>query len=579
VRLVPYPQIPDYQDAVQDPRNTFSDPELKAGRVAVDPFGVPEPMSGGFVLTYKVQTGAKKFAVRCFKREVPQAQTRYAEISTKLQSLRSPCFVDFQFQAEGIRIHGKPYPVVKMDWVEGDTLGVYLDRTSLTRSTFATLRQRFAELSDFLERNGIAHGDIQNDNVMISGNTLRLIDYDGMFVAGMAEGHGSEVGQRHFQHPQRTEALFGPKMDRFSFIVLDVSFQALECDPSLHRRFGEGGQAVIFKANDYADPSSSEVFRVLDGMPAVRDSAKRLAAICELPVASIPSLSYFRSGGILQSQIGHITPRPQEYIGAFPVLDAKDFDAVLLHTGDKIELVGQIESVKEGITRSQGRERPYTHIHFGHKNRRGVKESVRVTIWPDLLNNMSKRPTKAWKGKWVSLTGLVQPVFEGCRSGNRYRNIVVMITSYNQIVEISESEVKFRLGQGPRATKNQVILAGLFNSNAHPQPAVIAPPPKPPTVAASTEPTQNRPPSPLTWTKNQEVLEVLRGASVPIKEAQHAPPKLTLQPSPTPPPKPTLQSSSQARHPGRWLSVVAVVVLVLMLLLLASGHWWLRVQS
>jgi hypothetical protein len=47
---VSYPQITDYQDAVQDPRHTFSDTELKAGSVALSPSGLPMPMSGGFAL-------------------------------------------------------------------------------------------------------------------------------------------------------------------------------------------------------------------------------------------------------------------------------------------------------------------------------------------------------------------------------------------------------------------------------------------------------------------------------------------------------------------------------------------------
>jgi tRNA A-37 threonylcarbamoyl transferase component Bud32 len=157
------------------------------------------PMSGGFALTYKLQSGSKKFAVRCFHHEVPQAQERYARISTKLRAVTSPYFVNFDFQSTGIRINGKLFPVVKMDWVEGDTLGVYLDRKSLTPALLGTLRQAFATLAEFLERNGIAHGDIQNQNVIVSGGTPRLIDYDGMFVAGMMEGQGTEVGHKHFQ--------------------------------------------------------------------------------------------------------------------------------------------------------------------------------------------------------------------------------------------------------------------------------------------------------------------------------------------------------------------------------------------
>jgi serine/threonine protein kinase len=381
--IVSYPQITDYQDAVQDPRNTFTDPELKAGSVAVSPLGLPMPMSGGFALTYKVQSGSKNFAVRCFHREVPQAQAKYAQISSKLRSLGSTYFVNFDFQAGGIRIHGKSYPLVKMDWVEGDTLGIYLDRVSLTPSKLTSLRQAFATLAEFLERNGIGHGDIQNENIIVSDNALRLIDYDGMFVTGMAQGQGSEIGHKHFQHPDRTTKLYGPNMDRFSFIVLDVSLEAMQADASLHRRFREGGQAIIFKANDFGDPSSSDVFRILNGMPALRESVKKLAAVCGTSVASVPTLSDFRAGRNIPSPtiapVGTVLrPAPAHaYIGAFTVVDAKDFRAVQGLVGDKIELVGQIVSVKRGIgKRGRGRDRPYVFINFGIWN----KDSVKITI-------------------------------------------------------------------------------------------------------------------------------------------------------------------------------------------------------
>ena len=157
-----YPQIIDYQDAVQDPRNSFSDPELKGGTVAVNPLGLPAPMSGGFVLTYTIQAGSRKYAVRCFHKEVPQVESRYSQIATKLRSLASPYFVNFDFEPNGIRINGKSYPIVKMDWVEGETLGLYLDRWSSSPPALAALRRSFSSLAEYLERNGVAHGDIQN---------------------------------------------------------------------------------------------------------------------------------------------------------------------------------------------------------------------------------------------------------------------------------------------------------------------------------------------------------------------------------------------------------------------------------
>src|SRR5262249_44361159 len=150
---------------------------------------------------------------------------------------------------------------------------------------------------------------------------------------------------------------------------------ALQIDPSLYRRYGEGGQAIIFKANDFADPSTSEVFRVLNSMPAVRDSAKKLAAICCAPFALTPTLADFRAGRnipVLTAPSVGSSPKtvsPKVYISAFQVIDAKDFDAVMRRVGDKIELVGQIVSVRRGVGRTgRGRGRPYAFINFGTKS-------------------------------------------------------------------------------------------------------------------------------------------------------------------------------------------------------------------
>jgi hypothetical protein len=535
-----YPQITEYQDAVQDPRNTFTDPVLKAGAVAASPLGLPMPMSGGFALTYKLQSGQKKFAVRCFHREVPQAQERYARISAKLRSLASPYFVIFDFQPGGIRINGRTYPVVKMDWVEGDTLGIYLDRKSLTPTVLGNLRQGFGRLAEFLERNGIAHGDIQNENVIVSGSELRLIDYDGMFVTGMTEGRGSEVGHKHFQHPGRTTKLFGPRMDRFSFIILDVSFEAMQADASLHRKFSEGGQAIIFKANDFADPTSSQIFRMLNGLPSLRESAKKLAAICCAPVESVPTLADFKAGrNIPISAVPAIgVPKPvvaSVYIGAFDVVDAKDFNAVLRRVGDKIELVGQIISVKRGVgKRGRGKDRPYCFINFGIWN----KESVKITIWSEGLDSMSNRyrPSEAWVGKWISVTGLVEPVYNGSHYGRPYRNIGITVVSDNQIIQLSEQEAKFRLGRGPcpnakRATeqepvetakpKNSQIINDILKRRpswtepstataSPPSPPWTMPPPSPPPPAPAPPPTippkSGTPPS-----RNQDILRTIQG--------------------------------------------------------------------
>src|SRR5438874_12960284 len=123
---MPYPQIVEYHEAVQHPSQAFVDPELKQGAVAENNLGLPLVLSGGFALTYTVTTPRRKCAVRCFHREIPSLEQKYNAISKKLRSLNNGFFVNFDFQKPGIKVGTNAFPIVRMDWVEGDPLGVWL---------------------------------------------------------------------------------------------------------------------------------------------------------------------------------------------------------------------------------------------------------------------------------------------------------------------------------------------------------------------------------------------------------------------------------------------------------------------
>ena len=154
-------------------------------------------------------------------------------------------------------------------------------------------RSQFRAIASFLEHEGIAHGDIQNGNVMMASSGPKLIDYDGMFVPGMTLGDGTETGHKHFQHRGRTVANFGPKMDRFSFIVLDLSLAAIIEDKALHSKFRNGGETIIFTSNDFAEPKSSAIFNTLLNKPKLRDQAKNSIAVCDADVSAVPTLEDF----------------------------------------------------------------------------------------------------------------------------------------------------------------------------------------------------------------------------------------------------------------------------------------------
>lgn len=454
--LTPYPQIIEYNEAVQHPATAFRDPELRQGQVKVNALGLPVALSGGFALTYMLATVRRRLAVRCFHRQIPRAQQKYAAIARAVGALKSPYFVGFDYLADGIAIRGGWYPVIKMDWAEGDPLGIWLDRTAGDRRALKRLRGEFAALAAFLETHGIAHGDIQNGNLIISPKGLKLVDYDGVFVPGMPADFASETGHKHFQHPGRALSHFGPTIDRFSFIAVDLSLAALIEDPALHRRFRQGGETILFRANDFADPHRSEAFAILRQQPNLRQAAKNFAAICRADIAAVPSLSDFLAGRNIPSAPAAATsppagarPRAARYIGPCPVLRADDFVAVGGCVGQRIELVGRVRGVGRGIgERGNRRGKPCVLIDFGPPRRDGV----RVSIWAENSAPLRDAPDESWVGRWVNIVGLVEPPHTERRFWREQTHLGIGTEDPHAIEPISEDEARFRLRRGETPT-------------------------------------------------------------------------------------------------------------------------------
>jgi hypothetical protein len=452
-----YPQIIDYNEAVQHPETAFIDPELRQARIKENALGLPMVLSGGFALTYMLLGISRRVAVRCFHRQIPAVEQKYAAISRTLRSLNSPYFVDFEFLGQGIRVRRQVYPVVKMDWAEGDILGLWLDRNHANPAELSRARGEFAALAQYLEEQGISHGDIQNGNLIVSPRGIKLVDYDGVYVPGMAAGEGSECGHKHFQHPERNTRHHGPGLDRFSFIALDLSLAALIEDPSLFRRYREGGETILFRASDFADPEHSEVFRILAGMPGLGNAAQRFAEICRAPIDAVPTLWTFLDARAKPQARPTLPSRPAPppssraagYIGTHPVVNAANFAVVMSHVGDRVELVGRIASVDGGVIKGGRRHgRPCLHLNFS----RHWRNIVRLTVWSD-AGDFPASFGRDWVGRWVSAVGLIgQPFVAGAFLVPRTQ-IGITLDDPSQLNFISVEQAEYRLTQPTAATR------------------------------------------------------------------------------------------------------------------------------
>jgi len=179
-----WPSLTDYRDAIQVPNTCFDDPDLRAWTVTLTPRGLPRVASGNFASVYQIRNRDRQWAVRCFSRQpVADQHARYTSLSHHLTSVMIPYIVGFEYLPRGIRIRGRFYPIVKMEWVEGLTLNTFIQRNITNRRTLLNLAKRWRGLVNSLVGNRLAHGDLQHGNVMVTAEQeLCLVDYDGMYV-------------------------------------------------------------------------------------------------------------------------------------------------------------------------------------------------------------------------------------------------------------------------------------------------------------------------------------------------------------------------------------------------------------
>lgn len=443
-----YPSLEQYNQAFQLHSRLLADAELKSGTVTTTGLGLPLAISGGFALTYTIKSGAKKYAVRCFHRESKALERRYASISKRLAGVNSPYFLDFQFQPNGIKVDGVGYPIVKMAWAKGETLGEFLEANRGDTTALSKLYNALIALAGFLEKERIAHGDLQTGNLMVSdgGAAIQLIDYDGMYVDEIRDIGSAELGHVNFQHPQRKSTNpFDPYLDRFSLIALAVSLKALRVDPSLWQKTNSEVDAILFRANDFADPSSSQAFALLASNSSLAADAKNFASVCKAPMAKAPALADFLAGRNIPAGAialtGKVQPSAQRpgYISAYEVLSAIDYEGCFRRVGDKVEVIGCIVDVKENRARNG---KPYIFINFGDWRGRIFK----VSIWSEGLAALKVTPDPTWIGKWLSVVGLMEPPYVNPKF--KYSHLSINVTATGQMTLIPESDAKWRLA-GP----------------------------------------------------------------------------------------------------------------------------------
>lgn len=281
-----WPSPADYAQAVKDfPHVCLLDPRLKGGKPHRGTNNVLLVYSGGFSTVFRIEVTPTIYALRCWIKDIGDAQRRYEAISDCLKQVGLPYFVDFEYVPDGILINGKRYPITRMEWAEGETLRDFIEQNLQDANILKTAAQEFRQMFETLHAHHIAHGDLQDGNILLKRNgdqvEIKLIDYDSLYVPTLRGQSSPTPGLPEYQHPTRGAQL-DENVDYFSELVIYLSFLSLSENPSLWAQFkGRSERGLLFSKADFENPTHSDVFHELEKLSTdVQQLASTLKNFC-----------------------------------------------------------------------------------------------------------------------------------------------------------------------------------------------------------------------------------------------------------------------------------------------------------
>ena len=270
-----YPLISEYVKAIQDAGDNLE--QLAHLTPVLDDHGEPYRSSGAFAVVFKMQDNStgKYYALKCFTEEQQGRAEAYRQIADELDLLDSPYITSVKYMEKELFVDSQceedEFPVLLMDWVDGETMEAYIAANYRNQSAMLMLSYRFGKMAAWLRTQSFSHGDIKPDNIIVRPDgSLTLVDYDGMFVPSMKGSQSPTIGTRDFSHPLRTVDDFDETIDDFSLASIALSLKAISMNSTLLDIYGASDR-LLFSENDYRNPSNSKVISALQELMCDKD--------------------------------------------------------------------------------------------------------------------------------------------------------------------------------------------------------------------------------------------------------------------------------------------------------------------
>lgn len=287
------PTISQYAESVCHPYGLFR--TLDEPVCERDAYGEPVFAAGGNAAVFKVKLRGRAYALKCYIRPGKRNDAVYGYIADR----HPPLLYETRYLPEELYVYdmdgtGRWYDVVLTEWGEGVSLGYALRKAlhDRDRAMLARLAAGFDTLADRLLAAPWAHGDLKPGNIMVAPDgTMRLLDYDAMYLPGIPQQRARETGTPQFNHPRRDASFYCKQVDDYPAALISAALHTLAAEPSLAGAVG-CPDTLLFLPQEIADRRSDTYDEALRAAARRGDGLTyRLLGLLRWPAPALPGLA------------------------------------------------------------------------------------------------------------------------------------------------------------------------------------------------------------------------------------------------------------------------------------------------